>query len=422
MIAITMTMIRRRSWIAGIITAAGVALAGCSISGNNGTGGATVESGPLVGEPGTENAEPVRRPPAVKVAMILPLSGVGQPAAIAKGMKQAGELALFDRDDGRFELVVLDDKGTADGARVATEQAVKDGAELILGPLFSANVQSAAGPATEARVPMIAFTNDRQAARPGVNIMGHLVESEVERVVSFAVSQGRRRIAAFIPDDAYGHLAEAAFKSAMQQSNGTIVALERYPRSPNAMLEPARQFGMALKELEAGGQGADALFLPGDPDLLAQLASLVTYAEIPTANLKILGTGAMDQPGFGRQKFYLGAWFAGPDPKGWRQFSEKFAATFGSAPPRVASLAYDAVGIAIGLAAGQPGQRYTTETLTRPAGFQGVDGTLAFSAAGVPRRNLAVLEVKDFGAVVVDPPAGSAAMPTAMTSTGVRLN
>jgi ABC-type branched-subunit amino acid transport system substrate-binding protein len=421
MVAEAGTMIRRRTWLAGSLAVATVALAGCAVSGGPGPGVASVESGPLGESSGTEGA-PVRRAPAVKVAMILPLSGAGQPAAIAKGMKQAGELALFDRDDGRFELAVLDDKGTAEGARAAAEQAVKDGAELILGPLFSSSVQAAAGPATAARVPMIAFTNDRQVARPGVNVMGLLVESEVERVVAFAVSQGRQRIAAFVPDDAYGHLAEAAFKSAMQRSNGQIVALQRYPRSPNAMLEPARQFGMALKELEAGGQGADALFLPGDPDLLTQLASLVTYAEIPTANLKILGTGAMDQPGFGRQKFYLGAWFAGPDPKAWRQFSDQFAKTFGAAPPRVASLAYDAVGLAISLASGPSGQRYTPETLGRPSGFPGVDGTLTFSGSGVPSRSLAVLEVKDFGTVVVDSPSGSAAMPTAMTSTGFQLN
>jgi ABC-type branched-subunit amino acid transport system substrate-binding protein len=335
-------------------------------------------------------------------------------------MKQAGELALFDRDDGSFQLMVLDDKGTPDGARQAAEQAVKDGAELILGPLFAGNVAGAAGPARAARIPLIAFSNDRQVAGNGVFIVGHTVETETDRVVGYAASRGLRRFAALVPDDAYGHLAEATMKGAAQRAGGSVVAVQRLPRQANGMLEPARQLGLALREVEAAGQPADALFLPGDPELLAQISPLMAYAGIEAAKLKILGTGAMDQPGLGRDKTYLGAWFAAPDPSGWRQFNSQFVKTYGSAPPRIATLAYDAVGMAISLSKAPAGTRYSPDTLTRSSGFAGVDGLLQLSSSGLPTRALAVLEVQDLGAIVVDP--ASAQPPTQVSAAGGRLN
>jgi len=353
--------------------------------------------------------------------MLLPLSGATQHAAIAKSLKQAGELALFDRDDGSFQLVVLDDKGTPEGARAAADQALKDGAELILGPLFSTSVSAVAPIARTAGVPVLAFSNDRQVAGSGVFLLGHQVSAEVERVVSYAVVQGRRRIAALIPDDPYGHLAETALRASAEQAGASVVASQRYPRSSNGMLEPARQLANALKELEFGGQPADTLFLPGDHDLLTQLSSLLSYAGIDSSNMKILGTGAMDHPGLGRDRLYVGAWFAAPDPRGWKQFSAQFSSTFGAAPPRVATLAYDSVGIAAELVRASGGGRLSPELLSRQQGFQSVDGPLVLSGAGLPVRSLAVLEVKDFSSIVVD--AGGGGIPAAQASTtGARLN
>lgn len=406
--------LNRRSLLAGLGSA--LALGGCAAGSESPTTAAVSTEGPAQAA-----AAPMVARKVVKVAMIVPLTGQTQHAAIAKSLKQAGELALFDRDDGTFQLVVQDDKGTPDGARAAAEQAIADGAELILGPLFATNVSAAAAPARAARIPVLAFSNDRQVAGSGVFVLGHSVETEVERVVSFAVAQGKRRIAALIPDDAYGHLAESALKATLQRSDGTLVASQRFPRSANGMLEPARQLGMTLKELDGGGQPADALLLPGDPDLLAQLAPLLTYAGVDTARLKILGTGAMDQPGLGREKMYVGAWFAAPDPTGWRQFTSQYTNTYGSAPPRIATLAYDAVGLAISLSKGPPGGRYTAETLTRPTGFSGVDGPVLLKSSGQSVRNLAVLEVQDFGAVVVDQTSSGGGQ-TAESNPGIRLN
>ena len=86
-------------------------------------------TGSLVG--GAQRAEPVATGSSkpVKVGLLLPLSAPGQTAPIARAMKQAGEMALFEHEGSNVQLIVKDDKGTPEGARLAAEDALRNGAE-----------------------------------------------------------------------------------------------------------------------------------------------------------------------------------------------------------------------------------------------------------------------------------------------------
>ena len=347
--------------------------------------------------------KPDRKQQPVKIAMLLPLGGVGPSSAVAKAMKQAGEMALFELDNPAIQLNVKDDGGTPETARAAADQAIKEGAEIILGPLFSKSVGGAAQAARAANVPVLAFSNDRQAAGNGVHLVSFMAEAEVERVVAFAAQNGKKRFVALIPDDAYGRVVEPAFRAAVQKAGGSVASVELYATQANAMIEPARRAVEAVKAGEASGSPVDALFVPGGPDVLPQLGPLITYSGLDTTKVKLVGTGTWNYPNIGRDDAFVGGWFPSPDPRGFADFSERFTKTFGQTPPRIASLAYDAVGIAVALSSYAPGSRFTPTNLTRPGGFTGVDGTIKLTAAGIPERSLAVLEVQKFGTNVVDP-------------------
>ena len=51
---------------------------------------------------------------------------------------------------------------------------------------------------------MISFSTDREAAGGGVFVMGMLPQSQVDRVVGYASSQGVHRFAALAPSTPYG--------------------------------------------------------------------------------------------------------------------------------------------------------------------------------------------------------------------------
>ena len=400
------------------LTAGALFTAACSVGGGS-------QLSPGLAAP-NDNEAPGRTSPSsglrVKVALLLPLSGTAQAAAVAKGMKQAAEMALFELNNPGFELVVKDTKGTPDGARAAATGAVADGAELILGPLYARSVTPVAQVARAANRPVIAFSNDRRVAGNGVYLMSFMADEEVNRIVSYAASRGKRTFAALVPENAYGNVMATAFRNAVSRNAGSIAALEKYPVNSNGMLEPSQRLFKLVEESADTGRPVDAIFLPGGPDTLPNLAPLIKYANLEGANLasqvKFLGSGGWDYPNLGRNTNLVGSWYPAPDPSGWRRFSEKFAQTFGAAPPRIATLTYDAVSVAIRLASAHPaGQRFTAANITRRSGFSGVDGAFRFAPDGPAEHKLAILEVQRFQPTVVDA-AANGFTPGAQVSTG----
>src|SRR3979490_662404 len=152
-------------------------------------------------------AGPAEQPQAVgngqvKVGLILPLSAAGNAGVAAQSMRNAAEMALAEFNNPNIQLLVKDEGGSASGAQNAAQQALAEGAEVILGPLFAHSV-GPVGQAARARgVPVIAFSTDANVATRGVYLLSFLPESHVERLAGYAASQGKRSYAAAVPDNA----------------------------------------------------------------------------------------------------------------------------------------------------------------------------------------------------------------------------
>jgi ABC-type branched-subunit amino acid transport system substrate-binding protein len=399
--------------------AAGVLLGGALLTGCTGGGPGALEASGL--NPIAALTAPA--PPA-KIALLVPLSSQGAPGVIARNLKQAAELAIFERDSRIVELLVKDDKGTPDGAKAAVEDAIKRGATLVLGPLYAKSVAAVAPVARKAGVPVVAFSTDRQVAGNGVYLMSFQPTPEVERVVAFAAKRGKLRYAAMIPGDGFGKVVEPVFRDAVARAGGTIVTLETYPANANALLEPLRKISATIAQAEKEGAPVDALFLPGGQEYLELLGRLIPIAKIDVRKIKVIGTGGMDYPNAGRDASLVGAWYPGPDPRGWSEFAQKYAKTYQGAPPRIAGFAHDAVSMAIALAGDPSGKGFSAAALTRASGFTGVDGAYRLLADGTTDRALAMLEVQKFGPTVIEPAPGLAApspSATAASDSGLSL-
>ncbi len=371
-------------------------LGACSAGG---LGSASNGSGVPGNTAATANAAPAGG--TVKVALLLPLTGNVNAAPVAKAMKQAGELALFDFDKPNVQLIPKDTHGTPDGARQAAQDAVKEGAELIIGPLFATEVSAVAPIAQSTRIPVLAFSSDRNVAGNGVYLLSFVAGSDVPRMVSYAVSKGRTRFAALFPQNDYGRIVEQAFSRAVQENHGQVVMTKTFPAEANGMLPPVKEMSSLAKK--GATPQIDAIFIPAGGDTLPSLAPLFPYYEVDTQAVKLMGLSGWDYPGVGKEPALLGGWFAAPDPKGWQDFTRRYVETYNETPPRLASLAYDAVSLAISLAANAPGQRFVATELTRASGFQGVDGLFRLRPDGTAERGFAIMEVQKYGNQVADP-------------------
>ena len=348
-------------------------------------------------------ASRLARPSNVKVALLLPLSAKGNTAKTALGLQRAGELALFEFDKPNVVLIAKDTLGTPEGAAAAAREAVAEGAELVIGPLFSKSVSAASAVTRQAGIPMIAFSSDRTVAGNGVYLLSFLAGQDVSRILSYAVGAGKQNFAALVPDTKYGKIIENSFRLAAQKIGAQVATVERYPADANGMLEPARRIKQITINAKNQGRPIDALLIPAGAEALPTLATLMPYFEIDTKEIKLIGTGDWDYSGIGREAPLVGGWFPAPDPRGWRDFTQRYAKTYGSVPPRIGSLAYDAVSLAVSLSNNQSSQRYTAANLTRASGFAGVDGLFRLNADGSSERGLAILEVQKFGSRVIQP-------------------
>jgi branched-chain amino acid transport system substrate-binding protein len=398
--------------------AAALTLAACSTSLTPRSDGTTTGSlaggaGAPTASAGPEGAAAVRRQAQVKVALLLPLTGSGPSEPVAAAMRLAAEQAVFDHGASGVQLLVKDDRGTPEGAKAAAEQALAEGAELILGPLFSASVAAAAAPARARGVPILAFSSDRAVAGNGVWLVSFQPDREVRRIVEHAVETGAKRFAALVPADAYGRLVEATLRETVRLSGGDVLFLERYDPRGRGLLQAAQALAGKLAATADSGAAVDALFLPVAPEQLPTLASLVPQMGVDPTRTRLFGAGGWEEVDFTNLPALAGARYAGPEPAGWRHFAARFGRAHGVAPPRIAALAHDAVAIAATLAGGQPGQRFGAAELTRASGFAGIEGGVRLAGDGTAERALAVLEAHRDGPRVVSPasggiPAGSA--------------
>src|SRR5262247_73500 len=295
----------------------------------------------------------------VKVGLLLPLSASGNAALAAQSMKNAAEMALAEFNAPNIQLLVKDDAGSVPGAQAAAQQALEEGAEIILGPLFAHSVSPAGLLARGRGVPVIAFSTDANVASRGIFLLSFLPESDVDRIVSYAVQQGKHSFAALVPENAYGSVVQAAFQQTVARRGARVIAVERYPQDPQAMQEAIRRVAQAAPQ-------ADAIFIPDGSDSVAVVEGLAA-AGVNTRRVQLLGTGLWDDPQIFSNSGLQGAWFAAPVKT-------------------------------------QGPQRFSDQVLTNTSGFSGIDGVFRFRADGTNERGLAVLRVSPSGGQVISPP------------------
>ena len=332
----------------------------------------------------------------VRVGLILPLSAAGNAGVAAQSMKNAAEMAIAEFKNPDIQLLVKDDGGTPQGAQLAAQQALDEGVQIIIGPLFAQAVSTAGQVARPRGVPIIAFSTDANVAARGVYLLSFLPESDVNRIVDYAVSKGKRSFAALVPDNAYGAVVEAAFQQAVARRGGRVVALERYPLDPARMAEPARKIAQAAAR-------ADAIFLPDGADAVPQVVQALTAAGVNPRRVQLLGTGLWDDPRLFSVPAVSGGWFSAPDATGFRSFAQRYRARYGGEPVRTATLAYDAVALVAALSKTQGTAGFSEPVLTNASGFAGIDGVFRLRGDGTNERGLAVMQVAPSSAQVISP-------------------
>ncbi len=431
----------RSAVLAGALTATACAstTSGPVVYPGPGAGGEETRDGRTAPfDPLAPNA-PLEPDTTLDVAVLLPFSAPSAAARREAGaMMAAIEVALFDV--GRDDIVVTpkDTAGAAASARAVARDALANGADVIIGPLFADAVQAAASEARLYNVPVLGFSNDASAAGGGVYLVGSTPEDEVARILSFATEdlegddiagavrppggfsaglgpslytpEPLARVAVLAPDNAYGRRVATAVRSADVRGDAILSHLGFFPASGDATaLTPVAQAASEAARSTPGtgpsGLAFDAVLLPVGGVSLLSLAPLLPYYDLDPREVQLLGTSAWNDEDVAREPALAGGLFPAPDPQRSTAFDDRFESAAQTAATRLAPLAYDALAIVAAATprAAIPGGEPQLGDLEREEGFMGVHGPLRFRADGTVERAMAILEVRGGTFVVVDP-------------------
>jgi ABC-type branched-subunit amino acid transport system substrate-binding protein len=356
--------------------------------------------------PANPNSNYLTQPAApvpVKVALLLPLSG--QNAALGRSLMQAAEMGVFDAADDDFSLVVRD-SAAAGGPAAAATSALGEGAKMVLGPLFATEAAQVSQ-AVNGQVPVVSFSNDRSAARPGLFVLGIAPQAQVERVVAYAASQQVKRFAILYPNSPYGNAVRQAYLNAVAQAGGQVSLAQAYDPTATDFIATIQTLAGSYKT-----GGFDALMIPeGGPKLRTMVAMLPGYniplsgandGPTPAGAVRLLGTSLWNDPALARETNLAGGWFATSPPDRWASFVQRYQSVYGAPPDPRAGVVYDAVTLAEALGKVKVGGDFSMDRLTDPSGFAGVTGLFRLNPDGTITRGLSVLQLGPNGITVRD--------------------
>lgn len=339
------------------------------------------------------------------VALLVPLTG--RDSELGQAMLNAAQLALFDNLDLATTLLIKDTTGTPEGAANAASEALEEGAQLLIGPLFSESIRAAAPASRERGVAIIGFSNDRAVAGEGVYVFGFTPDQQIKRIVTYAAASGVRRVAALVPHNDYGHAVVAALDESVQGAGLSVGQIEYFATDGSDAEEVVQRMAGLYKSSDSPSQQPiDGVLIAAGGRQLRSLASFLSF-DIETTRVRLLGTELWHHENIPGEPALKGGWFAAPPPGKWARFEQKYQVSFDSQPPHGAALAYDAISLAgMLIRTRQIDSVHSTEAgaLSATNGFAGIQGVFRFGLDGVAERALAIYEVSADGFKVIDPP------------------
>jgi ABC-type branched-subunit amino acid transport system substrate-binding protein len=344
--------------------------------------------------PAIDTSEPV------PVALLVP-SGSGQAGdeLLARSLQNAARLAIADLGNVRIDLRIYNTAGQPGQAQAMAIKAADEGAKIVLGPVF-AQEANAAGVALAGRgINVLSFSNNTDIAGGNVFVLGPTFQNTANRLASYAVRQGKRRVMVVHDRNTAGEIGKAAIQRGVSNAGGSVVATVGYEFSQNGIVQAAPQIASQARSSEA-----DAIFMTADTaGALPLLTQLLRDNRIDNSVAQFIGLTRWDIPAAtlslpGTQ----GGWFALPDPSLYQQYQSRYQAAFGEAPHPISGLAYDGIAAVGALIKAGRSDALSGSALTQGSGFVGVNGIFRLRSDGSNERGLAVAQIRNNQLVVID--------------------
>lgn len=335
----------------------------------------------------------------VPVALLIPRGGSASDNLLATNLENAARLAIRDLDGVQIDLRVYGTAGQASTAATAAAQAVADGAQIILGPVYGEAANAAGVAVAQSGVNVLAFSNNTTIAGGNVFVLGPTFDNTANRLVNYATRTGKDKIAVLHANDIGGQLGRNAIQRAISANGATLSGSVDYALSQQGVIA-------AVPKVKAliDSTGANALFMTANSSTaLPLLSETLPGAGIRNDSTQFIGLTRWDVPA---QTLGLagiqGGWFALPDPGATAAFAQRYNAAYGSRPLDIAGLSFDGIAAIGSLVKSRKGNALSTTALTQGAGFRGASGIFRLRPDGSNQRGLAVATIRGNQVVLLE--------------------
>ena len=326
-----------------------------------------------------------------RVAMLLPLSGKHEP--IGQSMKNAATMAIGDLNNNSLVVQFYDTKGTDSGARIAVENAIDADADLILGPLLSEEVSAISKRAKSKDIPVISFSTSPAILQEGIYTLGLLTEDQLNRIVKYAQSQGRTRLATVLPDNQSGENMFRMLFKATRRAGINLVKVGFY--APDSM-----EFTDLVTAMKGSHIDFDALLIPESGNRLKAISSMFSYYDVSYPEVLFMGTSVWANSSLSKETELYGAVYPSMSLTNQKHFTTKYNELFAEKPSALSIYAYDAITLASALS--RKGKRNMEEEIQSPYGYVGMSGLFRIFEDGYNERGLDILKVTEEGEKIVE--------------------
>lgn len=337
----------------------------------------------------------------INVALLVPGGSANETDnLLAANLENAARLAAADVQGAQINLTVYNTAGNAQQAAAMALQAANNGAQIIVGPLFS-EAANAAGIAVAGQdINVLSFSNNTSIAGGNVFVLGATFDNTANRLVRYATRQGQNNFLVTYGQDLQGEVGRAAVEQAVVRNGGRVVGLQPYALTQNDVVAAGPAIAAAV-----ASTGADAVVSTAGVNAeLPMLSTGMVDNGIDPSATQLIGLTRWDAlpqaltlPGL------QGGLFAIPDQAAQSSFESRYASVYGTSPHPLAGLAYDGVAAIGALAARGDRNALTRGSLTRRAGFTGTSGVFRLNADGTNQRALSVAQIVNGQVVILDP-------------------
>ena len=314
----------------------------------------------------------------LKIALLLPLSGKQE--NLGKQLFDAAQLALYDLDNTKIHLVLVDNKKNTD--KIITI-LLKEKINIVLGDVSNKKTTSFYKAIQDSGITMLSLSSKITSVNlQNIYYIGFMKKDMIKAILSYLAPLDYKEILVVLPENQYGKIIEKMFNE------------EEGDRIKHSILWygiDGKNNDKIFKEIstkQADGLKRTALIL-GD-DIKTVINHIKVFQKIQ--GLSII-TWDLTEESLETIRS-IPAKILTAEYKLDKDFKKKFIENFGYTPSRLSSIIYDGVIIINSLGEKKEGAiEFTPSLLLKKEGFDTINGHLSFEPDGSNIREVKILTV-----------------------------